>query len=128
MTEAFGPGILAAGEGETLPWGRRHEGISVLFKTTFFFQRAKPIVVSPFENPFPTRGRGPWTPMGGWGQSLALSHTIYRPRCTDRQLLGFTVLLASCHVLGTRQGFVFGGGWDSGLEIPRLVPLARDDR
>ena len=21
-------------------------------------------MVSPFENPFPTRGRGPWTPMG----------------------------------------------------------------
>ena len=33
-----------------------------------------------------------------------LSHTIDRLRCTDRQLLGFGVLLASCHVLGTRQG------------------------
>ena len=66
MTEAFGPGILAAGEGKPLPWGRRHEGIPVLWETTFAFQRAKPIVVSPFENPFPTRGCGPWTPMGGW--------------------------------------------------------------
>ena len=78
-------------------------------------------MVSPFENPFPTRGRGPWTPMGGSGQSVALSHTIYRPRCTDRQLLGFGVLLTSCRVLGTRQGFVFVGGWGSGLEIPPIA-------
>ena len=45
--------------GRALPWGRLHEGISVLWETTFAFQRAKPVVVSPFENPFPTRGRGP---------------------------------------------------------------------
>ena len=104
-----------------LPWGRRHEGISVLLETTFFFQRAKPIVVSPFENPFPTRGRGPWTPAEGSGQARVLSHAIDRPRRTDRQLLGFGVLLASCHLLRTRQGFVFGDGWDSGLEIPPIA-------
>ena len=65
--------------------------------------------------------------MEGSEQSLVSSHAIDRPRCTDRQLLGFTSLLASCRVLGTRRGFVFVGGWGSGLEIPRLVSLARDD-
>ena len=87
-----------------MPWGRPHEGIPVLWETTFFFQRAKPIVVSPFENPFPTRGRGPWTPKGGSGQSLVSSHTIYRPRPTDRQLLGVGRLLASYNVLRIAQG------------------------
>ena len=91
-------------EGRALPWGRPHEGISVLCQTTFSFQRAKPIVVSPFENPFPTRGRGPWTPKGGSGQSLVLSHAIDRPRCTDRQLLGVGIPLASYGVLRTTQG------------------------
>ena len=93
-----------------LPWGSLHEGIFVLWETTFAFQRAKPIVVSPFENPFPTRGRGPWTPRGDWGQAGVLSHTIDRFRCTDRQLLGVTILLASYDFLGTGQGFVFVGG------------------
>ena len=87
-----------------LPWRRPHEGIPVLLETTFAFQRAKPIVVSPFENPFPTRGRGPWTPTEGSGQSLVSSHTIDRPRCTDRQLLGLETLLSSYHVLRTTQG------------------------
>ena len=89
------PGTAAVWEGKTLPWRRPHEGISVLWETTFSFQRVKPIVVSPFENPFPTRGRGPWTPKGGWGPSLVSSHAIDRPRCTDRQLLGVEILF--CH-------------------------------
>ena len=58
------PGTAVTLDGRALPWSRLHEGIPVLWETTFFFQRAKPIVVSPFENPFPTRGRGPWTPWG----------------------------------------------------------------
>ena len=88
------PGTAATLEGGALPWGRPHEGIPILWETTFFFQRAKPVVVSPFENPFPTRGRGPWTPKGGWGPSLVSSHAIDRPRRTDRQLLGVERLLA----------------------------------
>ena len=52
-----------------------------------------------------------------------LSHTIYRPRCTDRQLLGVTFRLSSYYFLRTRRGFVFVSGWDSGLEIP---PIAAD--
>ena len=62
-----GPGIATVLREGDLPWGRPHEGIPVLWETTFVFQRAKPIVVSPFENPFPTRGRGPWTPRGAAG-------------------------------------------------------------
>ena len=61
-------------------------------------------MVSPFENPFPTRGRGPWTPKGGSGQSMVSPHTIYRPRCTDRQLLGVGRPLASYYLLRTAQG------------------------
>ena len=77
------------------PWGRPHEGISVLWETTFSFQRAKPIVVSPFENPFPTRGRGPWTPAEG--QRVIVGAFAYHrpPRCTDRQLLAVEILF--CH-------------------------------
>ena len=52
---------------------------------------------------------------------MVSSHTIDRPRCTDRQLLGFGVLLASCGFLRARQGFFFVGGWDSGLEIPPIA-------
>ena len=43
-------------------------------------------------------------PHGGWGQSLVSSHTIYRPRCTDRQLLGVEIRLASYDFLSTTQG------------------------
>ena len=50
-----------------------------------------------------------------------LSHAIDRPRCTDRQLLGFGRPLTSYGVLGTGRGFVFVGGWDSGLEIPPIA-------
>ena len=98
------PGIAAISDSGGLPWGRPHEGISVLWETTFVFQRAKPIVVSPFENPFPTRGPGPWTPRGDWGQAGVLSHTIDRFRCTDRQLLGDETLLSSYHFLRATQG------------------------
>ena len=73
-----------------MPWGRLHEGISVLWETTFAFQRAKPIVVSPFENPFPTRGRGPWTPRGA-----AVSRWFLRIPSTGRD-----APTASCSVLG----------------------------
>ena len=59
---------------------------------------------------------------------MVLSHAIDRPRCTDRQLLGDEILLSSFYFLRTRKGFAFASGWDSGLEIPRLVSLARDDR
>ena len=84
------PGIAATLEGRALPWGRPHEGISVLCQTTFSFQRAKPIVVSPFENPFPTRGRGPWTP---WG--AASNRWPFRMPSTGRD-----APTASCSVLG----------------------------
>ena len=111
------PGTAATLEGRVLPWRRPHEGIPVLWETTFAFQRAKPIVVSPFENPFPTRGRGPWTPTEGSGQSLVSSHTIYRPRPTDRQLLGFTIRLSSYYFLRTTQG-----PFHQGVPAPDPVP------
>ena len=57
-----------------------------------------------------------------------LSHTLYRPRRTDRQLLGCAVWLSSYYVLRTRQGPFHQGGSGTSMEIPRLVPLARDDR
>ena len=84
------PGIAAVLEGRALPWRRPHEGISILWETTFAFQRAKPIVVSPFENPFPTRGRGPWTPWGAAG-----SRWFLRMPSTGRD-----APTASCSVLG----------------------------
>ena len=115
------PGGGAAWDGGGWPWGSQHEGSSVLWETTFAFQRVKPIVVSPFENPFPTRGCGPWSPTEGSGQSLVSPHAIDRPRCTDRQLLGVEGLLSSYYFLRTRQSFAFASGWDSGLEIPPIA-------
>ena len=41
---------------------------------------------------------------GGWGQAVVSPHTIYRPRCTDRQLLGVEGLLTSYNLLRTTQG------------------------
>ena len=84
------PGIAAVLEGRAFPWRRPHEGIFILWETTFSFQRAKPIVVSPFENPFPTRGRGPWTPRGAAGRRWFL-----RMPSTGRD-----APTASCSVLG----------------------------
>ena len=67
-------------------------------------------------------------PHGGSEPSLVLSHTLYRPRRTDRQLLGVETLLASYDFLRTGRGFFHQGGSDSSMEIPRLALLARDDR
>ena len=78
-----GPGIATFLREGNLPWGRPHEGIPVLWETTFVFQRVKPIVVSPFENPFPTRGRGPWTPRGAansrWFLRMPSTGRAHRP-------------------------------------------------
>ena len=122
------PGTAAALDGGTLPWGRPHEGISVLCETTFAFQRAKPIVVSPFENPFPTRGRGPWTPRGAAG-----SRGCFRMPSTGRD-----APTASCSVLPFRWLRVTF--WEQGrvlFSVAAGIPgwrslgslsLARDDR
>ena len=60
------------------------------------------------------QGLRPLDPTGGSGQAGALSHAFYRPRCTDRQLLGITIQLSSYYFLRTRQSFAFAGDWDSG--------------
>ena len=62
-------------------------------------------------------------PHGGWGQAVVSPHTIYRPRCTDRQLLGLETLLSSYGVLSTDQGPFHQGGSASSMEIP---PIAAD--
>ena len=83
-------------------------------------------MVSPFENPFPTRGRGPWTPWGGSEQALVSSHTIYRPRCTDRQLLGVGILF--CHrITFWEQTKTFAIPESQRLTLSRALPRNPDD-
>ena len=117
-------------EGITLPWSSLHEGIPVLWETTFAFQRAKPIVVSPFENPFPTRGRGPWTPWGAAGSRwfLRIPSTGRAPPTASCSVLRYSFVIVlpfenkpKCHPPNSS---------DSSMEIPPIAAarLRRDDR
>ena len=52
---------------------------------------------------------------------MVLSHAIDRPRCTDRQLLGDEILLASYDLLRIDQGPFHQGGSASSMEIPPIA-------
>ena len=64
-----------------------------------FFKGPKPIVVSPFENPFPTRGCGPWTPRGAADSRWFLRIPSTGRDAPTAQLLGVETLLSSYHFL-----------------------------
>ena len=63
-------------------------------------------------------------PHGGSGPSLVLSHAIYRPRCTDRQLLGDEGLLSSYYFLRITQG-PFHQGIPAPDPVPAFTPESR---
>ena len=62
--------------------------------------------------------------MEGSGQTKVLSHTIDRPRPTDRQLLGVEIPLASYDVLRTERGCCHPG-IPAPDPIPALTPESR---
>ena len=73
-------------------------------------------MVSPFENPFPTRGRRWFLHIPSTGRDApTASCSVMRYYCLPN------------YFLRAGQGSFYQDGSDSSMEIPRLVPLARDD-